>query len=43
MLKDAGGSGNLVTEAHYEGYKEYDGINFPSQIEIFRPQTEANS
>jgi outer membrane lipoprotein-sorting protein len=33
-------SGNLVTEAHYEGYKEYDGINFPSQIEIFRPQEE---
>ncbi len=33
-------SGNLVTEARYEGYKEYDGVNFPSQIEISRPQEE---
>jgi len=33
-------SGNLETDAHYEGYKDYNGINFPSQIEIKRPQEE---
>ena len=32
--------GNLATDAHYEGYKDYDGLNFPSQIEIWRPQEE---
>lgn len=33
-------SGNLVTDARYEAYKDYDGISFPSQIEIWRPQEE---
>ena len=32
--------GNLATDSHYEGYKDYDGLNFPSQIEIWRPQEE---
>ncbi len=32
--------GNLATDSKYEGYKDYDGINFPSQIEIWRPQEE---
>jgi outer membrane lipoprotein-sorting protein len=32
--------GNLSTDSHYEGYKDYDGVNFPSQIEIWRPQEE---
>jgi uncharacterized protein DUF4292 len=30
----------LVTDAKYANYKEYDAINFPSRIEIFRPQEE---
>jgi hypothetical protein len=30
----------LVTDARYAEYKEYDGTNFPSRIEIFRPQEE---
>ncbi|MGH9513899.1 MAG: DUF4292 domain-containing protein [Terriglobales bacterium] len=33
-------SGELVTDARYEDYKEYDGIQFPSRIEISRPQEE---
>lgn len=32
--------GNLVTDARYATYKEYDGVTFPSRIEIFRPQEE---
>jgi hypothetical protein len=32
--------GNLSTDSHYEGYKDYDGLKFPSQIEIWRPQEE---
>ncbi len=32
--------GNLATEASYEDYREYDGVSFPSQIEIHRPQEE---
>jgi len=32
--------GNVVTEARYEAYKDYDGTNFPSQIDISRPQEE---
>jgi len=31
---------NLVTDARYANYKNYDGIGFPSRIEIFRPQEE---
>jgi outer membrane lipoprotein-sorting protein len=33
-------TGNLATDAHYEEYKNYNGVNFPSQIEIWRPQEE---
>jgi outer membrane lipoprotein-sorting protein len=32
--------GNLATDARYENYKDYDGIAFPSQIEIRRPREE---
>jgi len=32
--------GEPVTDARYEGYKDYDGIKFPSRIEIKRPQEE---
>jgi hypothetical protein len=32
--------GNLVTDARYANYKEFEGLNFPSRIEIFRPQEE---
>jgi outer membrane lipoprotein-sorting protein len=32
--------GNLATDSHYEGYKDYDGLKFPSQIEIWRQQEE---
>jgi hypothetical protein len=32
--------GKLVTDARYADYKEYDGVPFPSRIEIVRPQEE---
>lgn len=32
--------GNLVTDAHYEDFKDYIGIMFPNQIDIWRPQEE---
>jgi hypothetical protein len=32
--------GNLATDARYANYKDYDGVSFPSRIEIFRPQEE---
>jgi hypothetical protein len=32
--------GKLVTDARYANYKDYDGVGFPSRIEIFRPQEE---
>ncbi|MGO8796080.1 MAG: DUF4292 domain-containing protein [Candidatus Sulfotelmatobacter sp.] len=32
--------GNLSTDARYAKYKEYEGVNFPSRIEIYRPQEE---
>jgi hypothetical protein len=32
--------GKLVTDAHYAEYKEYDGVSYPSRIEIQRPQEE---
>ena len=32
--------GKLVTDARYANYKEYDGVSFPSRIEIKRPQEE---
>jgi len=32
--------GKVATDARYAEYKEYDGISFPSRIEIIRPQEE---
>jgi len=32
--------GNLSTDARYANYKDYDGVSFPSRIEIFRPHEE---
>jgi outer membrane lipoprotein-sorting protein len=31
---------NVVTDVRYQAYKDFDGVNFPSQIEIWRPQEE---
>jgi len=33
-------NGKLVTDARYADYKDYDGVSFPSRIEIARPQEE---
>jgi hypothetical protein len=33
-------SGNVVTDAKYAEYKAYDGVSYPSRIEIYRPQEE---
>jgi hypothetical protein len=32
--------GNLSTDARYADYKDWDGVSFPSRIEISRPQEE---
>jgi hypothetical protein len=32
--------GKLTTDARYAEYKDYDGVSYPSRIEIFRPQEE---
>lgn len=32
--------GNLVTEVKYEQYKAYNGVDFPSYIDIWRPKEE---
>lgn len=32
--------GNLRTDARYANYKEFEGIAYPTQIEIYRPQEE---
>jgi len=32
--------GKVVTDARYAQYKDYDGVSYPSRIEIFRPQEE---
>lgn len=32
--------GKLATDARYANYKDYDGVSFPSRIEIYRPQEE---
>ena len=32
--------GDLVSDIHYESYKDFNGVNFPSIIEIWRPQEE---
>jgi Domain of unknown function (DUF4292) len=33
-------NGHVVTDAKYAEYKDYDGMSFPSRIEIYRPQEE---
>lgn len=33
-------NGNVVTDAKYAEYKAYDGVSYPSRIEISRPQEE---
>lgn len=33
-------NGDLATDVRYESYKDYDGMNFASQIGIWRPQEE---
>jgi hypothetical protein len=30
----------VATDAHYAEYKDYNGVSFPSRIEIYRPQEE---
>jgi hypothetical protein len=32
--------GKLITDAKYAAYKDYDAVNYPSRIEISRPQEE---
>jgi len=32
--------GKLQTDARYAEYKDYDGVSYPSRIEIYRPQEE---
>ena len=32
--------GKLETDARYAEYKDYDGVSFPSRIEIYRPEEE---
>jgi hypothetical protein len=32
--------GNVATDARYDAFQTYDGVSFPSQIEINRPQEE---
>jgi outer membrane lipoprotein-sorting protein len=32
--------GNLATDARYANYKDYDGVSFPSRLELFRPHEE---
>lgn len=34
--------GKLVTDARYAAYKEYDGVSYPSRVEIYRPQEECD-
>lgn len=35
-------SGTLVTDARYSNYQDYNGVQFPSRIEIRRPEEEYN-
>ena len=35
-----GEDGKVATDARYAEYKDYDGVSFPSRIEIYRPQEE---
>jgi len=33
-------NGNLATDARYEDIRDHNGVNFPNQIDIWRPQEE---
>ena len=33
-------NGNVATEAHYENFQDYQGVGFPNEIQIDRPQEE---
>lgn len=33
-------SGAMITDTSYETYKDFGGVNFPTQISIYRPQEE---
>ncbi len=33
-------AGNVATDATYSGFRDYDGVNFPSVTQIWRPQEE---
>jgi outer membrane lipoprotein-sorting protein len=33
-------NGNVATDAHYENFQDYEGVSFPSEIQIDRPQEE---
>ncbi len=33
-------SGSVATDATYSGFREYNGVNFPGVIQIWRPQEE---
>jgi outer membrane lipoprotein-sorting protein len=33
-------SGKLATDARYANYKDYEGVSYPSRIEIYRPEEE---
>ena len=33
-------NGNVATDATYQDFKDYNGVSFPSEIHIFRPQEE---
>jgi hypothetical protein len=33
-------NGELMTDAGYENYKDYEGVGFPTQISIYRPREE---
>jgi outer membrane lipoprotein-sorting protein len=32
--------GNLATDARYANYKDYEGVNFPSRLQLYRPSEE---
>jgi outer membrane lipoprotein-sorting protein len=34
------GHGSVVTDVHYDEYREFDGVLFPTTIKIWRPQQE---
>lgn len=33
-------NGNIATEAHYDNFQDYQGVDFPGEIQINRPQEE---